>query len=419
MKINLKHISWALIILGIYLRLTDLTFPDLTTDEAQAAFGTSPAWTPLGMMILRGAQGIFGHELIVIRMVSALFGIAFLPLFYYLCRLYSDKRISLFAVAIAAIFPTHILFSRLSYLSIQLCLAWTLTLYFFLRARKEPSAKWLSMLYISSVVATMMKTQGLLLPVFLVVGMLIENLRKADRNKSIEIVLTLIISLIPVFFYILSHPGVFATVFQYGGNMYGVSEPGNRIFDLVITWWRFLSIFLIAIAFSLSAYRKLNWPFWITIGTGILTGIVLGPSHEYYATYLVLFALPISISLLQIKPIYRNLSVGALTVITILILAPQSLLRTPWMPVHYQEDPYWNTHTEAVNEVLKDEEVITVLGGPGHHIRWYLDPKVLVGDNMEKPYKTDYVLVLRDSDLAKSLGKIVYEDERVSIAVLP
>ncbi|MBT3835022.1 hypothetical protein HOF56_02120 [Candidatus Peribacteria bacterium] len=422
MKINLKHISLAIIFLGIAFRFTNLTFPDMTTDEVQAALGTSPAWTPLGMMILRGAQAIFGHEIFVVRMVSVIFGVAFLPLFYNLCRLYCDKKTSLLAVAIAAIFPTHILFSKLSYLSIQLCFAWTLTLYAFLRARKDPSMKWLSLLYVSSVVATMTKTQGLLLPVFLVVGIVTEELcraisgpRTADRKKNIEIVLTLLLSLIPTFFYILSNPGVFATVLQYGGNMYGVSEPGNRVFDLIYTWWHVLYLFFIAIIFSLNSYRKLDWPFCITLGTGILTGLVLGPAHDYYATYLVLCALPISIFLMKRKSIYRNISIAMLTLMTVFMFAPISLIRTPWMHVHYLSYPYWNNHSDDINEVLKDEEVITILGGPGHHVRWYLDPQLLVGDNMQEPYETDYVLVLRDRDLARELGHIVYEDTETSI----
>lgn len=395
----------AIITLGILLRFSDITLPELATDEVQAALGVSPAWTPLGMGILRFAQSIFGHEIIVIRGVSILFGLAMLPLVYSLSREYVDQETSLIITAVAAAFPSHIIFSRLAYLSIQLSFAWTLTLLCFLKARKTNDRKWIIALFFASFAATMIKTQGLLLPFLLIIGTIIEKRKGTVKDTAFW---TLVFSLIPVSFYIITHPGIAATLLLYGGNMYGVSGPLSRLTALVSVWWNILGLFLVAIIITLPALRKFSWPLWVLIVIGSSIGYILGAGHEYYTTHLVLFSLPIGAALALWRPALRQICLVALLAMSIVIVGPHNLLKTSWRHHLYQEEGFWNRHAQEINEVLKDQEVVTVLGDAGHHIRWYLEPEVLVGKNLSAPYPTDFAVLLGISEAGKVSGTVEY-----------
>jgi hypothetical protein len=85
------------------------------------------------------------------------------------------------------------------------------------------------------------------------------------------------------------------------------------------------------------------------------------------------------------------------------------------MEPSYREIGYWNTHADDVNAVLKGEKQVTVLGYPGHGIRWYLEPETLVGRRMIPPYPTRFILVLQNQVEARSLGDVMYEDEKVTL----
>ena len=58
-----------------------------------------------------------------------------------------------------------------------------------------------------------------------------------------------------------------------------------------------------------------------------------------------------------------------------------------------------------------------------HHIRWYIRPRILVGNEMPLPYRTKHVLVFGNPALAERLGRVIYEDETLSVvensAILP
>jgi len=403
--------------LGVLLRVTDLGVPDFATDEAQAALASSAAWTPLGMGILKNVTMLFGQEIIVARSVSALFGIACLPLIYLLTREMTKKTdIALLATVIAALFPTHILFSRLAYLSIQECFWWLVVLYAFLKAKKEKEMFWYLLLFAATVASTMTKTQDILLPAFLVIGRIIELRMKVLRDTLSWI---LIIACIPFGFFFLTHPGISATLFLYGGNMYGVSGPFARIIDLATVWWKLLGIYLIAMAASLPALRTFPWPFHALLLVAVLTGYLLGPGHEYYATHLVFFSIPIATALLRSDASLRIAAMGLCTAYTLLTLGPTSLFLNPWTNHLYQKTGFWNQNAAAINDLLKEEEAVTVLGDAGHHFRWYLAPRVLVGRDMIAPYQTQYLIltILAEAPKAKG-GTVILSSEELALVKL-
>jgi 4-amino-4-deoxy-L-arabinose transferase-like glycosyltransferase len=397
-----RFLLWVMIIIGVLLRLTDISVPDLATDEIQAALGTSPAWPPLGMMILRLAQSLFGEYLFVLRGVSFVFGIATLPLIYRLSRLYTNRDTSLLITAIAAIFPSHILFSKLAYLSVQQCFAWVLLLYCFLRAKKchaeesrecgmSRSAKWLIAFFFASVYATLLKPQGGLVPGLLLLGLIVEKKKKVFTEDLFWVTG---FSLIPITLYVLTHPGIAATILLYGGNLYGISEFVTRLMTTLHTWWSVLTLFLIAIVLSLKMLKKLEWPFLVTLCVGTFIGFFLGPNHAYYTTHFVLFSIPIGMKVAELKPKLQLLSMLILLSTTLFTFGPRTIFKTPFLYPLYQSVGFWNVYAEDINEVLKGEEQVTVLGFAGHHLRWYLTPELLVGRNIIPPYPTRYILVL-------------------------
>jgi hypothetical protein len=401
---------YLLIAIGILLRLTDISVPDFSTDEVQATLAASAAWTPLGMQTLRISQVLFEHSMLAARLTSVLFGIGSLSILYLIARHYMEKKSALLAVAIAAIFPSHILFSRLAFLSIQQSFWWLVLLLMFLNARKCNDKRWIYALFFASVAATMAKTQGLLLPGLFLLGLMVEKKKKV---LSDEIFWALVFSLIPISFYILTHPGILATVMGASdGGAHGVSQPFSRITDLLSMWWRVLGIFLLVILVSLPKLKTFSWPLWATLLVGTGLGFLLGPGHAYYATHLVLFALPVAIVLGSMKVKMRGTVFALLLAFTLMTLGPRTLFMNPWLNEHYQSVGFWNVYAEELNEALAGEEAVTVLGDAGHHLRWYMEPRVYVGKNLQPPYPTDYVILLGVSEAAKIRGKIelVLED---------
>ena len=58
---------------------------------------------------------------------------------------------------------------------------------------------------------------------------------------------------------------------------------------------------------------------------------------------------------------------------------------------------------------------MTVLGDVGHHVRWYLEPRVLVGKDMESPYPTNIVILFSTDDADRVSGKIVSVIEHLAV----
>ena len=68
------------------------------------------------------------------------------------------------------------------------------------------------LLYFCSMAGTFVKAQGLLFPLLLLFGRILEKRRAALRDP---LTIVLALSLIPIFFFVLTHPGLPATLFLY------------------------------------------------------------------------------------------------------------------------------------------------------------------------------------------------------------
>jgi len=401
---------WLAILLGVLLRMTQMTLPDLSTDEAQFALSASAAQPPLGMMYLRMAQMLFGADILVVRGAVVVLGILTLPVIYFIAREILDRENALLATALASVFPGHVLFSKLAYLSVPLFLMWALTLLMFLRVRRNANPWWLIALYIVSLTATFTKTQGILLPALLLGGRIFELRGRCIRDALCWV---LGFSMIPILLYIATHPGIPATLLLYGGSMYGLSGIFARCLELVNVWWSLLFLFFVAAAVSVVELPRLPWPVWILLllGTGI--GLLLGPSHAYYTTHLVLWSVPIAALLGTLPPAARTTVLLTLTLSTLLVLSP---VQNPWTYDLYRNNNYWNTHAAEMNAALAGEESIIVLGSAGHHVRWYLEPRVLIGNTFDTNHiQGTYLLLDQERRGEFPHARILYRDEEVTI----
>ncbi|MDD5055188.1 MAG: glycosyltransferase family 39 protein [Candidatus Peribacteraceae bacterium] len=404
----------CIIFIGIALRAVDLGFPDVSTDEAQFVLGASAAHPPLGMALFRFGILLGGPVIIVARAVSAILGVLTLVVMYFIALHLRNRQTALLVAAVAAVVPSHILFSRLAYLAVPLTLAWLAALLLFLLARRDGRPVFILLLFLCSVSATFVKAQGLVFPLLLLLGRIIEKRRLAFRDP---VTIVLALSLIPILFFVVTHPGLPATLFLYGGNMFGLSHASGRMMALLQTWWPLLLLFFPFLLISIPMIRLMPWPAVLLLLTGPAIALLLGPDHPYYATDLVCWALPVALLLGYFPAAARHGVMIALTVNAFLILTPRAVSVTPWTYSLVQTPGYWNAHADTLNTLMMNETLVIALGATGHHVRWYLMPEVLVGNDMDLTRRNGMFLLLDKAAMERIPGAtVVYEDERLIVA---
>ncbi|MBU2259000.1 hypothetical protein KKC44_00155, partial [Patescibacteria group bacterium] len=115
-------------------------------------------------------------------------------------------------------------------------------------------------------------------------------------------------------------------------------------------------------------------------------------------------------------PVLQGIAIAGVLLSTLSIVGPRSLMLNPNLYYLYQEEGYWNTHADTLNRILKDEEEVVALGPAGHHIRWYIEPRVLVGDTMDIEGRSgNYLLLLAEEAKRMAGAQVLYTDEKVSI----
>jgi len=407
---NYKAFLWLLIALGIVLRFVDISVPDLSTDEAQFIMNASPAHPPIGKALFQVAQIIGGHNIVSVRVLAAIIGTITIGLIFLVVREIKNTETAMIAAAIASIFPSHILFSRLAYLSIILCFGWWFLLLAFIHARKNPSTLRLTALYVAGLVATLIKTQGVLFPILLIIGRIAEKGKSSVRDPILWV---LAISMIPMGIYALTQPAVAAAFLSYGGTSYGFSNIIERLFQLGSAWWHWNHVIIVVGIISLPFLIKVPWHISAMLLAGVLTSYLLGPGHSYYTTHLIVFAVPISIMIKKMGTWKVPMICGVLGVITLLTTGPSKFIPFPYS--EFSKEGFWNEHSAKINEFFLGEDSITVLGSAGHHIRWYISPRVLVGKQFKPPYPTEYILLLNDSKVDDIDGIVEYSEKNITV----
>lgn len=386
---------------GLILRLWGIGIPDIATDEAQFILGATAAHPPLGIRLFESALALH-HSIIAARSVSIVTGFLTIGVLFLIARRLTTLRTAGLVAAVAAIFPGHIVFSKLAYLDPLLTLAWLLTVLTLeqARAQKEHTND-LSLLFLwaAAVASTFIKTQGFLFPLALLLLRLWEMRKHRPWHDPIAGIL--ILSLLPIFLYLPTHPSILATLQLYGGTMFGIQNMLTRILELFLMQWQMLLFLLPLGILSISSLRQCPISLRMLCLLAALQPLILGPNHIYYATALVIFALPIGLLLTRLPRIAQDIA---------LILCIGSALLVQIQP----KTTYWNTHADTINALVTGEKQIVAVGGVGHHIRWYLRPEVLVGNTMDLSQWNGVILDL-GTDLILPESTIVYQDERIRL----
>lgn len=383
--------TWAAIVIGMLLRLIDIPWPDMSTDEAQFAMGASAAQPPLGMALMRLSQLLMGHTLFAARLPSVLASLASIVALTALARHAKRKTDPLLVAAVAALIPSAIVFSRLAYLDSLLMLGWILTTLGYLQAAKDRTPRALALLWLTAMLTTFLKTQALLLPCALLAGHSVMHRRKVLRDP---VAWMLLASVLPILSWIAVHPGIAATLVQNTGTTYGLSSPFARIGMWITTLWQYAGIALILCIAAVPTLRRWPWPVWALCALAVLQGLLLGPDHPYYVAALIVFALPAGSLLATLRRPWRIAVLLALSCSAIALTLPRWQGSVPLL----RQEPVWNMWGGRMNELLAGTDAIVALGDPGHHLRWYLESEVLVGKDMDLHTWTGAMLLLPDGD---------------------
>jgi len=312
----------------------------------------------------------------------------------------------------ASLITTHILLSRLAYLDAAQALAWSLLLLGFIMVREKQDMRSITLVYLASILSIFTKTQGLLFPLLLLCGRVLEQRGRVLRDP---ITWALLLSLISFGPYILSHPETFAILTIYTGKVIGFIDLPKRLTDLLTLWRGSLGIFLLLIPMSLLTVRKLPWSVLTLLGITIGINFFLSP-RLYYSTYLVFFALPIGLLLSHWSRSWRWISLAAMGITTLLVTGPTGLIPPTFRPFPFRESGYWNTHAAAINASIGDVESVIALGHVGHQVRWYVGARVLVGNDMDlKGVRGTFLVIDPSGTITVPRATLVYRDERVGI----
>ncbi len=389
------------LLIGFILRLWQPGLADLSTDEAQFILGASAAHPPLGMLLFQGALALH-HSITAARMVSVIAGFASICVLFAIARRTQTFQTASMVAGIAAVFPSHMLFSKSAYLDGLLTLGWLLTILSFERARadqEQPTGLALLFLWTTAVASTLLKTQGFLFPLMLLLLRLWD--RRTHRPWRDPITNILILSMVPIFFFLITGPEIVATLLLYGGGMFGLHGMLSRIPTAFDMWWGTLLLVLPLSIITLPWLKQLPRSVILLCLLALLQPLLLGPSHTYYSTALVVFALPIGLFLTRLP---RITQAGALMLCIGSVIVVQ--LRTP--------TTYWNTHADTLNDLLAQEERSVAVGRVGHHVRWYLRPEILVGNSMDLTDWNGMILDMGSKDALPD-GTVLYQDTRLRL----
>jgi 4-amino-4-deoxy-L-arabinose transferase-like glycosyltransferase len=106
---------------------------------------------------------IFGNDLLVLRALTALYGILTLILLYLMGREFLNEKMGLLISFLFAIYPNAIFFGRIGFANNQLMLLSVLTLYSLLKYFKHRTAKWAYLASLSAGLASVTEASGIIM----------------------------------------------------------------------------------------------------------------------------------------------------------------------------------------------------------------------------------------------------------------
>jgi len=115
---------------------------------------------PLFFIIAGIALKLFGNELLVLRGLTALYGVLTTLILYFVGRDLFDRRMGLLTSLLYAVYPTAIYFNRMAFANNQVMFFSVLTMYFLIRYLKEKRWIWFYLLSISAGLSVITEIMG-------------------------------------------------------------------------------------------------------------------------------------------------------------------------------------------------------------------------------------------------------------------
>lgn len=255
-------ILWALVVVAAAIRIATLTNQSFWTDEALTGYETRLPFgamlhtvtsvettPPLYFVVIWVWAKLFGGGEVALRSLSAIAGIAVVPIAYLSARELFSRRAGLLTAAFIAVNPMMVWFSQEARAYMLLTALTGASFLWFLRARRDPSRRNLSWWAVLSALALMTHF-------FAGFGVAPEALwllwsaRSRAGVAAVSVVGAAQLAMLPF--------AVTAAAPSRGAGWIAASAPVNRIGTAVVEWG------------ASTLYRR------VTSGEGIIGGAVLG-----------------------------------------------------------------------------------------------------------------------------------------------
>jgi 4-amino-4-deoxy-L-arabinose transferase-like glycosyltransferase len=116
---------------------------------------------PLFFLISGALLSIFGNDLLVLRALTALYGVLTIVLLYLLGRDFLNEKVGLLMSFLFAVYPNAVYFSRIGFANNQFAFLSVLTIYLILKYLKSGGVKWLYMGSITVGLASITESFGI------------------------------------------------------------------------------------------------------------------------------------------------------------------------------------------------------------------------------------------------------------------
>jgi uncharacterized membrane protein len=248
-KLSSKVILGALVIIGVFLRIYQIDFQCIWTEEAYTlsmaklpfleiltTFDFNP---PLYYIFAKISYIIFNSD-VSIRYPSVVFGILLIPLMYWLGREYKDELTGLYCAAFTTIVFPGIYFSQYARAYEMSVLAFVVLLICYIRIKREKSIEytWADFSFWFMVIINAFTHFFVLIPI----GLLCLDLLVENHKKWISPLFMLIFATSPIF-------GTLISILTNRSVASGVSYGANAIQMIVLTPMEFFNVLFLNICF--------------------------------------------------------------------------------------------------------------------------------------------------------------------------
>ncbi len=414
-----------IIFIALALRLYNLGFGFLHTDEAKTALGIDFPHSFLLPTLSVFSQNIFGINNFAVRLPFALLGVVFILVSYFIGRELYNQRGGLVAAFLATFLPVNVILSRTAFLDIALVTAWSFIILFWIKVEKEKRYIDFFFLFLALFISPWFKIQAVYLFFVLFLYLIFVKKGKFWRDKRFWL---LVLSGIPFCFYFLSQPQQLYDMMHYTGDEVG--SPWSGLIKFFVLLWQSYGFFLIFVlgGFFLMLLKrdwqkKSNILFLIFL---FFIFLVLGstPKRMYYYVMLDIPFIFLSVYFFSYFAKKRWLAILLMSLVVVNLFFTTLVLNKN---IFLEEENRKKQMCDRVNELVQEmPEIKNVFLDTnfGFTYKWCLDTKIKKIDNLfnkEIYHNINFIAVLNQDtwhdkkELFKDILVEDYQDMKILI----